>query len=86
MQRVVNDRSIFLDDMAIYGAMPPLRMHVTSEHHPFIIVDKRAAYADCFDFIGAINGSRLIESLGIIRIKTKILNSVFIRSRPFSFD
>jgi hypothetical protein len=43
--------------------MPPLRTLVAPEHQPFIIVDKPAAYAERYDFIGAINGSQLIACM-----------------------
>ena len=38
--------------------MPPPRTLAAPEHQPFIIVDKSAAYADRFDFIGTIIESK----------------------------
>lgn len=43
--------------------MPPLRTLVAPEHEPLIIVDKPSAYAERYDFIGAINGSQAIACM-----------------------
>ncbi|CAF3016128.1 unnamed protein product [Rotaria sp. Silwood2] len=43
--------------------MPPCRTFVAPEYKPLIIVDKSAACAECFDFIGAINGPQITNTL-----------------------
>ena len=43
--------------------MPPLRTLVTPGREPLIIVEKPSAYAERYDFIGAINGSQAIASM-----------------------
>ena len=43
--------------------MPPLRTLVVPKHEPLIIVEKRLAYAERYDFIGAINGSQAIAGM-----------------------
>ncbi|CAF4054813.1 unnamed protein product [Rotaria sordida] len=47
----------------IYSAMPPHRTLVASGYQPLIIVDKPTAYAERYDFIGAINGSQAIACM-----------------------
>ncbi|CAF4386552.1 unnamed protein product [Rotaria sp. Silwood2] len=63
LQQISNDRLIFIDEIAIYGIMPPLRTLVAPGHQSFVIVDKLSAYAERFDFIGAINGSKPIACM-----------------------
>ncbi|CAF1344407.1 unnamed protein product [Rotaria sordida] len=43
--------------------MPPHRTLVASGYQPLIIVDKPTAYAERYDFIGAINGSQAIACM-----------------------
>ncbi|CAF4314299.1 unnamed protein product [Rotaria sp. Silwood2] len=47
-------------NFTIYAIMPPCRTFVAPEHKPLIIVDKSAACAERFDFIGAINGPQIM--------------------------
>ncbi|CAF4076638.1 unnamed protein product, partial [Rotaria sp. Silwood1] len=60
LRRIDNNRLIFLDEIAIYSTMPPHRTLVAPRHQPLIIVDKPTAYAERYDFVGAINGSQAI--------------------------
>ncbi|CAF0977387.1 unnamed protein product [Rotaria sordida] len=71
LQRISNDRLIFIDEIAIYGIMPPLRTLVAPGHQSFVIVDKPSAYAERFDFIGAINGSKPIACMTLTPVDRK---------------
>ncbi|CAF4756484.1 unnamed protein product, partial [Rotaria sp. Silwood2] len=55
----------------IYAIMPPCRTFVAPEHKPLIIVDKSAAYAERFDFIGAINGPKVMPYMTLTPIDRK---------------
>ena len=59
--------------------MPPLRTLVAPGHQPFIIVDKPAAYADRFGFMGAINGSKPIACVTLTPADRKARNIKGIR-------
>ncbi|CAF1450299.1 unnamed protein product [Rotaria sordida] len=63
LQRIGNNRLVFIDEMAIYSIMIPRRTLVAPEHEPVIIVEKPSAYAERYDFIGAINGSQAIACM-----------------------
>lgn len=63
LQRIGNNRLVFIDEMAIYSIMPPRRTLVAPEHEPLIIVQKLSAYAERYDFIGTINGSEAIACM-----------------------
>jgi hypothetical protein len=63
LQRIGNNRLIFIDEIAVYAVMPPLHTLVAPGHEPLIIVEKPSRYAERYDFIGAINGSQAIASM-----------------------
>ncbi len=56
LQRIHNDRLVFIDETAIYAIMPPRRTLVAPGYQTLIIVEKPSAYAVYYDFIGVING------------------------------
>ncbi len=63
LQRIGNDRLIFIDEIAIYAIMVPRQTLVAPGQQSLIIVDKPSAYAERYDFIGAINGSQAIACM-----------------------
>ena len=63
LQRIGNNRLVFIDEMAIYSIMPPRRTLFAPEHEPLIIVEKPSAYAERYDFIGAIIGFEAIACM-----------------------
>ncbi|CAF1123408.1 unnamed protein product [Rotaria sordida] len=90
LQRIDNNRLMFLDEIAIYSTMPPHRTLVAPGHQPLIIVDKPTAYAERYDFIGAINGSQAIVCMtltpadrrnkDIKGVRKEVLNEWIIKS------
>ncbi|CAF3402309.1 unnamed protein product [Rotaria sp. Silwood2] len=63
LQRIANDRLIFIDEIAIYSVMPPRQTLVAPGQQPFILVTQPSAYSKRYDFIGAINGSQPIACM-----------------------
>jgi len=63
LQRIGNNRLIFIYEIAVYAVMPPLQTLVAPGHEPLIIVEKPSRYAERYDFIGAINGSQAIACM-----------------------
>ncbi|CAF3411901.1 unnamed protein product, partial [Rotaria sp. Silwood2] len=63
LQRLANDRLIFIDETTIYCNMYPRRTLVASGNQPLILVEKPSAYSQRYDFIGAINGSKSIACM-----------------------
>ncbi len=63
LQRIHNDRLIFIDERVIHAIMPPRRTLVAPGYQPLIIVEKPSAYAQRYDFIGAINGAQAIACM-----------------------
>ncbi|CAF2860573.1 unnamed protein product [Rotaria sp. Silwood2] len=58
LQRIANDRLIFIDETAVYFIMIPRKTLVASGQQPLILVTQPSVYAKRYDFIGAINGSQ----------------------------
>ncbi|CAF0944988.1 unnamed protein product [Rotaria sordida] len=46
LQRIGNNRLVFIDEMAIYSIMILHRTLVASEHEPLMIVEKPSTYAE----------------------------------------
>ncbi|CAF3898161.1 unnamed protein product [Rotaria sp. Silwood1] len=63
LQRIGNDRLVFIDEIAIYAIMLPCHTLVAPGQEPLVIVEKPSAYAERYDFIGAINGSQAISCM-----------------------
>ncbi|CAF4098817.1 unnamed protein product [Rotaria sordida] len=63
LQRIGDDRLIFIDEIAIYAIIAPRQTLVAPRRQPLIIVEKPSAYAERYDFIGAINGSQAIACM-----------------------
>ncbi|CAF1437678.1 unnamed protein product [Rotaria sordida] len=63
LQRIHNDRLMFIDETAIYAVMPPRQTIVAPGYQPLIIVEKPSAHAQRYDFIGALNGSQSIACM-----------------------
>ncbi len=57
LQRIANDRLIFIDEIAIYSVMPPRKTLVAPGQKAFVLVEQPSAYSKRYDFIGAINGT-----------------------------
>ncbi len=74
LQRIPNDKLVFFDEIAIYATMLPHRTLVAPGHQALIIVDKPLAYAERYDFIGAINGSQAIACMTLTPIDRKNRN------------
>ncbi|CAF0851294.1 unnamed protein product [Rotaria sordida] len=60
LQRINNDRLIFIDETAMYSIIIHHKTLVTPGEQPLILVAQPSAYAKRYDFVGAINGSQSI--------------------------
>ncbi len=58
LQRIGNDRLVFINETAIYAIMPPCRTLAAPKHEPLIIVERLPVYAERSDFTGAIKASQ----------------------------
>ena len=63
LQRIGNDRLIFMDEMAVYSVMVSRKTLVAPGQQPLILVTQPSAYVKRYDFTGAINGSRPIACM-----------------------
>ncbi|CAF1342027.1 unnamed protein product [Rotaria sordida] len=79
LQRIHNDRLVFIDETAIYAVMPPRQTLVAPGCQPLIIVEKPSAYAQRYDFIGALNGSQSIACMTLTLADRKNRNIEGIR-------
>lgn len=87
---------MFINEIAIYVIRSPLRTLVAPEHEPLIIVGKPSAYAEWYDFIGAINGSQAIAYMTLTPsdrrkrringIRTEVLNESVADTLPPSIN
>ncbi len=63
LQRIDNDRSVFIDKTAIYSVMVPRKTLVAPGQQPLVLVTQSSVYAKRYDFIGAITGSQSIACI-----------------------
>ncbi|CAF4035503.1 unnamed protein product, partial [Rotaria sordida] len=63
LQRIANDRLIFIDETAVYSIMIPRKTLVAPGQQSLILVTQPSAYAKRYDFIGAIYGSQSIACM-----------------------
>ncbi|CAF4651723.1 unnamed protein product, partial [Rotaria sp. Silwood2] len=54
---------VFIDETAICTIITPRQTLVAPGYQPLIIVNKSSAYAELYNFIGAINGSQAIACM-----------------------
>ena len=63
LQRIGNDRLIFIDEIAIYSVVIPHKTLVAPGQQPLFLVTQPSKYAKRYDFIGAVNGSQPIACM-----------------------
>ncbi|CAF4455191.1 unnamed protein product, partial [Rotaria sp. Silwood2] len=74
LQRIHNDKLVFIDETAIYAVMPHRQTLVAPGRQPLVIVDKPSAYAQRYDCIGALNGSQSIACITLTPVNRKNRN------------